>query len=97
MQREASVQKFSKRPSIGIIYTVTAENHLAVEDFFLRDLDLGPISWVTIQMQNFVTQEMGEAYSELLRDEFDLSRERYWRAMLRSPNSFGWPWTISVT
>ncbi len=75
-------------PLVGIIYTVTPENHAAIEQLFLHDLDLDAIDTVTIQMQNYVTPEMGAAYARLLRSEFGLSSERYWRALLRSPGDF---------
>jgi hypothetical protein len=75
-------------PALGILYTVTLDNHLAIEEFLLRELDLAQISWVTIQMQNSVTESMGEAYSRLLESKFDLSSQRYWRSMLRSPEDF---------
>jgi radical SAM protein with 4Fe4S-binding SPASM domain len=78
----------SDTPMIGIIYTVTPENHTSLERFFLHDLDLDAIGPVTIQMQNYVTPDMGEAYARLLRTKFDLSNERYWRSLLRSPADF---------
>jgi radical SAM protein with 4Fe4S-binding SPASM domain len=78
----------SPTPALEILYTVTRENHLAIEQFFLRELDLAPIASVTIQMQNFVTESMGEAYSRLLESKFGLSSQRYWRSMLRTPEDF---------
>jgi len=75
-------------PLISIIYTVTPENHLHTERFFLHDLNLSAIDWVTIQMQNFVTEEMGKAYAEMLEKDLGLSSERYWRALVRSPEDF---------
>ncbi|MCP4755052.1 MAG: radical SAM protein [Proteobacteria bacterium] len=87
----------SDRPIVGIIYTVTSANHLAVERFFLRDLDLTTVDWITIQMQNFVTAEMGEAYSRLLRNEFALSGDRYWSSLLRSPADFSGMDTVELT
>jgi SAM-dependent methyltransferase len=76
------------RPSVGIIYTVTPGNHRSIEEFFLRDLDLAAVDAVTVQMQNWVTPEMGEAYARLLSSRFELSSERYWRSMLRSGADF---------
>ncbi len=75
-------------PWVGIIYTITPENHAALEQLFLHDLDLDPITTVTIQMQNYVTPEMGAAYARLLRSEFGLANERYWRALMRTPDDF---------
>jgi len=75
-------------PLISIIYTVTPENHLSIEEFFLRDLDLSQIDWVTIQMQNFLTEKMGEAYARLLESNFEITSDLYWRALVRSPGDF---------
>jgi radical SAM protein with 4Fe4S-binding SPASM domain len=78
----------SRKPLVSISYTVTPENHLAIEDLFLRDLDLSPIGWVTIQMQNFLTEGMGEDYARLLASKFGLEGEHYWRSMVRTPEDF---------
>ncbi|MBI4831717.1 MAG: radical SAM protein [Candidatus Lindowbacteria bacterium] len=76
-------------PNISIIYTVTPENHLSVEKFFLRDLDLSMLGFgVTIQMQNFVTEAMGKAYARMLESELGITSNRYWRGLVRSPEDF---------
>ena len=75
-------------PIISIIFTVTPENHLSVEEFFLRDIDLSAVDWVTIQMQNFLTDRMGKAYARMLKSGFGLASDRYWRALVRSPEDF---------
>ena len=78
----------SDKPIISIIYTVTSENHLAIERFFLRELDLATIGWVTIQMQNFLTPKMGEVYARMLDSEFGIKSDGYWRGFVRSPDDF---------
>jgi radical SAM protein with 4Fe4S-binding SPASM domain len=78
----------SRGPSIEIIYTVTEENCTSVERFFLKDIPLHAIDKVSIQMQNFVTEEMGTAYSRLLASAFGLDGDRYWRGMVRTPGDF---------
>jgi len=78
----------SDKPIISIIYTVTSENHLEIERFFLRELDLATIGWVTIQMQNFLTPKMGEAYARMLDSEFGIKSNGYWRGFVRSPDDF---------
>lgn len=78
----------SLTPLTSIIYTVTPDNADTIEHFFLRDLNLDAIDWVTIQMQNFVTPEMGEAYAQLLRSEFGIRTEDWWRSLTRSPADF---------
>lgn len=73
-------------PLLSIIYTVTPDNYLSVEDFFLRDLDLGAMFWITIQMQNFITEEMGEAYAKMLKEVLGIESDSYWRGMVRPAN-----------
>jgi len=81
--------KVGKRaPFIDIIYTITPANYLSIEQFFLEDLNLSAIDRVSIQMENFLTAEMGESYSKFLKSEFNLPSERYWRGALRSPDDF---------
>ena len=78
----------SKNPNISIIYTVTPANFDVIEEFFLHDLNLDYIDWVTIQMQNFLTQEMGDSYAKLLKLEFGEESDAYWRALVRSIDEF---------
>jgi len=75
-------------PLVGIIYTVTPDNALALEQLFCRDLDLRWVDFVTIQMQSFVTREMGLGYGRLLKEEFRIDESPYWKGMLRDPADF---------
>ena len=77
-----------RTPFIDVIYTITPTNYLSIEQFFLEELNLSAIDRVSIQMVNFLTAEMGESYSQFLKSEFDLTSERYWRGLLRSPDDF---------
>ena len=78
----------SAKPIISIIYTVTPENHTSIEQLFLHDLDLSTLGWVTIQMQNFLTQPMGEAYARMLESEFGITSDHFWKAMVCDPAIF---------
>jgi radical SAM protein with 4Fe4S-binding SPASM domain len=81
--------KTGKRtPFIDVIYTITPTNYLSIEQFFLKELNLSAIDRVSIQMENFLTEEMGELYSQFLKSEFGLTSEIYWRGLLRSPKDF---------
>jgi len=77
-----------RTPFIDVIYTITPTNYRSIEQFFLKELNLKAIDRVSIQMENFLTAEMGELYSKFLKSEFDLTSERYWRGLLRSPEDF---------
>ena len=78
----------SSTPAISIIYTVTPDNHDVIEQFFLDDIDLRYINGATIQTQNFVTQEMGDAYGRMLESEFKITSSRHWRGFVRSVDDF---------
>jgi radical SAM protein with 4Fe4S-binding SPASM domain len=82
------LKKGTFTPIIDVIYTITPTNYLSIEQFFLEELNLLAIDRVSIQMENFLTVEMGESYSNLLKAEFNLSSERYWRGTLRSQDDF---------
>lgn len=75
-------------PVIGIIYTVTPENHLGIEQFFLKDLDIKYVNWATIQLQNFITSAMGKAYASFLKREFSITSDVYWQGLVRAPTDF---------
>jgi radical SAM protein with 4Fe4S-binding SPASM domain len=77
-----------RTPYIDIIYTITPTNYKSIEQFFLKDLNLSAIDRVSIQMENFLTVEMGKVYSQFLKSEFNITSERYWRGLLRSPEDF---------
>ena len=78
----------SKTPSISIIYTITTSNFDKLEQFFLEDLNIKYIDWVTIQMQNFITQDMGKIYADFLKSEFGEENNLYWSGLVRSKNDF---------
>jgi radical SAM protein with 4Fe4S-binding SPASM domain len=78
----------TKKPTISLIYTITNDNYASIEKLFLEELDLTKIDWVTLQMQNFLTESMGESYAKLLKSEFGITSDKYWKAMVRSPEDF---------
>lgn len=85
---ETKNKKKAKKPLIDIIYTITPENYLTIEDFFLEELDISKINHITVQMQNYITKEMGEDYAEFLRKDFGIQSDIYWKGLVRSPRVF---------
>ncbi len=75
----------STSPLLSVSYTVTPETYLHIEQFFLHDLNLDAMDWVTIQSQNFITEKMGLAYAKLLESRFGITSDKYWRGLVRSP------------
>jgi radical SAM protein with 4Fe4S-binding SPASM domain len=78
----------AKKPLIGIIFTVTLENYRSIQQFFLHELNLPSIDWITIQTQNFITEEMGKKYAQMLKSEFGIISDAYWKGFIRSPEDF---------
>lgn len=78
----------SLTPAISIIFTITRNNYDSIEQFFLHELNLSAIDWVTIQMQNYITAPMGLAYARLLEKEFGITSDRYWKGLVGSPDDF---------
>jgi radical SAM protein with 4Fe4S-binding SPASM domain len=85
---EVKEKNKAKKPLIDIIYTVTPDNFLATEEFFLQDLDISKLDRITIQMQNFITKQMGEDYAEFLSSEFGIQSDTYWKGLVRLPSEF---------
>jgi radical SAM protein with 4Fe4S-binding SPASM domain len=85
---QEKIRTGKRTPYIDVIYTITPTNYQSIEQFFLKELNLSAINRVSIQMENFLTIEMGKSYSEFLKSEFGLVSERYWRGLLRSPEDF---------
>ncbi len=56
--------------------------------FFLKDLDLDQINMVAIQMQNYLTEEMGETYSKMLKSYLGIESDQYWKGMVCSTDDF---------
>ena len=77
-----------KLPVIGLLYTITPINYLQTEKFFLEDLDLIYLHNITIQLENFITEEMGKNYESFLKSHFNITSNRYWKGMVRSYNDF---------
>lgn len=85
---EVKEKNKAKKPLIDIIYTITPNNYLSIEDFFLQDLDISKLDKITIQMQNYLTRQMGEDYAEFLNSEFGIQSDTYWKGMVRLPSKF---------
>jgi radical SAM protein with 4Fe4S-binding SPASM domain len=43
---------------------------------------------ITIQLENFITEEMGKKYENFLKSHFNITSNRYWKGMVRSYDYF---------
>jgi radical SAM protein with 4Fe4S-binding SPASM domain len=75
-------------PVIGLLYTITPINYLQTEKFFLEDSNMKYFHNITIQLENYITEEMGKEYESFLKSHFDIKSNRYWKGMVRSHYHF---------
>lgn len=79
-----------KFPKIGITCIVTPNNHLHIEDFFFKSIDLAALDHVSIEMQLFATREQCREYGAVLSKEFDIPNapHAYARGMVWEKEKF---------
>ncbi len=82
---ETKLKAKSTRPRIGIIYTITPTNYTALEKLFFEELDLSILHLVDLQMENFITEELGNQYAQFLKSEFNITSNTYFKGLIRSP------------
>jgi radical SAM protein with 4Fe4S-binding SPASM domain len=85
---ELKTLKNAKRPIISLIFTITPLNYAHIEQFLLDDLILEHIDWVTIQMQNYITDQMAREYAEFLHTTFSMKSTSYCSSLIRDPKHF---------
>ena len=87
---EEKIKAGKTLPQICIIYTITRDNYNTLEDFFLNNphLELSWLYHIIIQMQNFITQEMGDQYASFLKSEFGEMSDIYWKGFVRTLGDF---------
>ncbi|MHA1689259.1 MAG: radical SAM protein [Promethearchaeota archaeon] len=78
----------AKKPILSVIFTITPLNYHSIEKFFLKDLDIEMVDWITIQMYNFVTEEMGNNYATFLKKHFNIDSDLYWKGLVRRLDTF---------
>ncbi|MBD3196147.1 MAG: radical SAM protein [Candidatus Lokiarchaeota archaeon] len=81
-------KKGSKTPRLSLIFTITPINYQSLEKLFLEELNLESIDWVTLQMQNYITEEMAEEYVSFLKNEFNIQSDVYCSSLIRDPSEF---------
>ncbi|MBN1600187.1 MAG: SPASM domain-containing protein [Chitinispirillaceae bacterium] len=79
-----------KYPKIGITCIVTPDNHLNIEEFFLRCIDLKKLDHISIEMQLFLSQQQCKNYGDVLSNEFNIPHapSAYARGMVWDKQKF---------
>jgi radical SAM protein with 4Fe4S-binding SPASM domain len=80
-----------KYPKIGITYIVTPKNHLHIEEFFFKSIDLKSLDHISIEAQLFATRDQCGEYGEVLFKEFGIPDipHAHARGMVWDKNEFG--------
>ncbi len=74
-------------PEIGVNLTVTPENHKNIMEF-LTSFDLDILDIISIELQNFATQEEHDAYTATLKNTFDIATAPIASGLIRDLTSF---------
>jgi radical SAM protein with 4Fe4S-binding SPASM domain len=83
--RDAAGSRF---PEIGIAYVVTPLSYRHIEEFFLRNVDLSLLSYVSIELQSYATEAQYSAYARILAERFDVASAPCAKAYVRDPRDF---------
>jgi radical SAM protein with 4Fe4S-binding SPASM domain len=75
-------------PELGITCVVTPANHRHIEELLLETLDLSDVSFVSLELQSYLTEAQHRAYVRFLRDQFAIPAAPYARAYVRDPGRF---------
>ena len=78
----------STLPQLGITFVVTPSNHRHIEEFFLKELDLSQLAFVSIELQSYATEAQHQEYARLAADEFGVSSTPCAQAYVQDPLMF---------
>jgi radical SAM protein with 4Fe4S-binding SPASM domain len=83
--RESAGKKY---PKIGVTYIVTSKNHLSIEEFFFKSINLKSLDHISIEVQLHATQNQCKEYGDVLLKEFGISDSPYAKGMVWNTNEF---------
>jgi MoaA/NifB/PqqE/SkfB family radical SAM enzyme len=78
----------SRHPELGVTFVVTPDNHAHIEPFFLGDVDLSLLSFVSIELQSYATARQAREYAQVLQDQFGVASTPCADAYVRDPACF---------
>jgi radical SAM protein with 4Fe4S-binding SPASM domain len=78
----------SEFPKIGVTYVVTPLNYSYIEEFFLKSIDLSKIEHLSIEFQNYATEEQYKRYAEILKTEFGVPSASCAKGYVHDPAVF---------
>jgi radical SAM protein with 4Fe4S-binding SPASM domain len=80
--------KGSEYPKIGISTTVTPTNAKHLERFYFESIDLSMLDCISVELQQYVTQERYEQYAEVLKSQFNVHSAPIARGFIASKEQF---------
>lgn len=78
----------SRYPEVGLTYVVTPLNYRHIAGFFLDLIDLSRLSFVSIELQSYITADQHAAYAHVLEREFGVLKSSCAQAYVRDPAMF---------
>ncbi len=78
----------SEFPKIGIAYIVTPLNYSYIEEFVLKSIDISKIDLLSIEFQNYATEEQYKKYADILQTEFGVSSASCVQGYVQNPVLF---------
>jgi radical SAM protein with 4Fe4S-binding SPASM domain len=85
---EKREEKGKKNPALGVTMVVTPLNYKTIEQFFLHELDLSILNWVSMEFQLYITESCYEKHSEVVKSEFGVEDALCARGLIRDVNDF---------
>jgi MoaA/NifB/PqqE/SkfB family radical SAM enzyme len=64
--------KNSEFPQIGITFVITPLNYAYIDEFFFSSIDISKIDCISLEFQNYATEEQYQQYAEMLATEFGI-------------------------
>ncbi len=86
--RKLQNQHQVKYPELGLNLTVTPDNYTYIKELFTLGLDLSLVDMVSIELQNFATQQEHDDYEATLKELLDIDAAPIASGLIRDVNEF---------
>ncbi|WP_248925702.1 radical SAM protein [Paenibacillus hamazuiensis] len=78
----------SEYPKIGISTAVTPTNYRHLDRFYFESLDLSMLDCISVELQQYVTQERYDQYAYVLKHHFEIDSAPIARGFIADPERF---------
>jgi MoaA/NifB/PqqE/SkfB family radical SAM enzyme len=80
--------KNSEFPQIGITFVITPLNYAYIDEFFFSSIDISKIDCISLEFQNYATEEQYQQYAEMLATEFGIFSSPCAKGYVQDPAQF---------